>query len=203
MGALSPWHILLVVVIAFLVFGVGGFKKLGRKGAERVKDTGAGLKGAAQELQGAYNEPANTDSAIYQTTKAGREKAADLGTSALDAAKEARDEVAGMADDARQAAGGAEPQTAVGRAARATADAARDVRAGVTDADHEPESKLGRAAKSAGDAAKARADMLGDTAAEFRAGVEGAPAAADAPAVEAPAADAPPAEPPAAPSEPA
>lgn len=199
MGSLSPWHILLVVVVAFLVFGVGGFKKLGRKGAERVKDTGAGIKGAAQELQGAYNEPANTDSAIYQTTKAGREKAADLGTSALDAAKEARDEVAGMADDARQAAGGAEPQTAVGRAARAAGDAARDVRAGVTDAEHEPSSKLGRAAKSAGDAAKARADMLGETAAEFRAGVEGeAPAveaAAEAPAVEAPAADAPPAGP--------
>ena len=101
MGALSPWHIALVVVIAFLVFGVSGFKKIGRKSADRVKDTGQSLKGAAQELQSSYQEPANTDSAIYQTTKAGREKAAELGTSALDAAKEARDEVANMAEIGR------------------------------------------------------------------------------------------------------
>ena len=181
MGALSPWHIALVVVIAFLVFGVSGFKKIGRKSADRVKDTGQGIKGAAQELQSSYQEPANTDSAIYQTTKAGREKAAELGTSALDAAKEARDEVANMAEDAKGAAGGAEPQTAVGRAARAAGDAARDMRAGVTDAEHDPESSLGKAAKSVGDAAKARVDMLGETATEFKAGVDGEPPAVEPP----------------------
>ena len=195
MGSLSPWHILLVVVVAFLVFGVSGFKKIGRKSADRVKDTGQGLKGAAQELQASYAEPANTDSTIYQTTKAGREKAAELGTTALDAAKEARDEVAAMADDAKASAGGAEPQTAAGRAARAVGDTARDMRSGMTDAEHEPQSTLGKAAKSAGDAAKARVDMLGETANEFKAGVDGAPAeaAAEPAAVEAPAADAPPA----------
>ena len=198
MGALSPWHIALVVLIAFLVFGVSGFKKIGRKSADRVKDTGQGLKGAAQELQASYQEPANTDSTIYQTTKASREKAAELGTTALDAAKEARDEVAAMADDARSSAGGAEPQTAAGRAARAVGDTARDMRAGMTDAEHEPESSLGKAAKAAGDAAKARVDMLGETANEFKAGVDGEPAPVEAPAepaaVEAPPADAPPAE---------
>ena len=99
MGSLSPWHIALVVVVGFLIFGVGGSKKLFRKGANRVKDTGSGIKGAAQELQTSMGEEANTDSAIYQATVAGKEKAAAVGTSALDAAKEARESVASLADD--------------------------------------------------------------------------------------------------------
>jgi Sec-independent protein translocase protein TatA len=204
MGALSPWHIALVVVVGFLIFGVGGSKKLFRKGANRVKDTGAGIKGAAQELQTSFGEEANTDSAIYQTTKAGKEKAAAVGASALDAAKEARDEVASMTDDAKSAAGGAEPQTAVGRATRAVTESARDIREGVTNEEHEPQSALGKAAKSAGDAAKSRVDMLGDTATAFKDGIEGEPAAAAAAPEALPApADAPGQTPPAAPTDPA
>lgn len=197
MGSLSPWHIALVVVIGFLIFGVGGSKKLFRKGADRVKDTGTGIKGAAQELQASMAEEANTDSAIYQATVAGKEKAQAVGTSALEAAKEARDGVAGLADDAKSSAGGAEPQTAVGRATRAVTDSARDIREGVTNEEHEPQSTLGKAAKSAGDAAKARVDMLGDTANAFKEGVEGqpAPAAAADAALPAPDATAAPAEP--------
>lgn len=202
MGSLSPWHIALVVVVGFLIFGVGGSKKLFRKGANRVKDTGAGIKGAAQELQTSMAEEADTDSTIYQATVAGREKAAAVGTSALEAAKEAREEVAGMADDAKASAAGAEPQTTVGRAVRAVGDSARDIRAGVTEEEHEPQSALGKAAKTAGDAAKARVDMLGETATAFKEGVEGAPEsaaaagepAALAPAPDPPAADAPPAD---------
>ncbi|MGI9117459.1 MAG: hypothetical protein ACR2JV_07470 [Gaiellales bacterium] len=193
MFGLSPVHILLVVIVGFLIFGVGGSKKLFRKGADRVKDTGTGIKGAAQELQTSFNEEANEDSAIYQATRAGKEKAAAVGTSALDAAKEARDEVAGLADDARASAGGAEPQTAVGRAARAVGESARDIRSGVAEDDHEPQSALGKAAKSAGDAAKSRVDMLGETATAFKEGVEGEPApdSAALPAPETPASEPP------------
>ncbi len=191
MGSLSPWHIALVVVIGFLIFGVGGSKKLFRKGADRVKDTGSGIKGAAQELQTSFNEEANTDSAIYQATRSGKEKAAAVGTSALDAAKEARDGVASLTDDAKSSAGGADPQTAIGRATRAVTDSARDIREGVTNEEHEPQSTLGKAAKTAGDAAKSRVDMLGDTATAFKEGVEGQPAAEVEPPAALPAPDAP------------
>lgn len=193
MFGLSPVHILLVVVVGFLIFGVGGSKKLFRKSADRVKDTGAGIKGAAQELQTSFNEEANTDSAIYQATVAGKEKAQAVGNSALDAAKEARDGVASLADDAKSSATGAEPQTAVGRATRAVTDSARDIRDGVTNEEHEPQTALGKAAKSAGDAAKSRVDMLGDTATAFKEGVEGQPAPAADEAAALPAADAAPA----------
>ena len=88
-----------------------------------------------------------------------------------------RDDLAGLADDAKSSAGGAEPQTAIGRATRAVTDSARDIREGVTNEEHEPQSSLGKAAKTAGDAAKARVDMLGDTANAFKEGVEGQPAA--------------------------
>jgi Sec-independent protein translocase protein TatA len=197
MGSFSPWHIALVVVVGFLIFGVGGSKKLFRKGANRVKDTGSGIKGAALELQTSMGEEANTDSAIYQATVAGKEKAAAVGTSALDAAKEAREGVASLADDAKSSAGGSEPQTAVGRATRAVADSARDIREGVTNEEHEPQSTLGKAAKGAGDAAKSRVEMLGDTAQAFKEGVEGQPepvASADPAALPA-AAPAPPVDP--------
>ena len=186
MFGLSPVHILLVVVVGFLIFGVGGSKKLFRKSADRVKDTGAGIKGAAQELQTSFNEEANTDSAIYQATVAGKEKAQAVGNSALDAAKEARDGVASLADDAKSSATGAEPQTAVGDGTRGATD-------GVTNEEHEPQSALGKAAKSAGDAAKSRVDMLGDTATAFKEGVEGQPAPAADEAAALPAADAAPA----------
>ena len=188
MFGLSPVHILLVVVVGFLIFGVGGSKKLFRKSADRVKDTGAGIKGAAQELQASMQEEANTDSAIYQATVAGKEKAQSVGTSALEAAKEARDGVASLTDDAKSSAAGAEPQTAIGRATRAVTDSARDIRDGVTIDEHEPQSALGKAAKTAGDAAKSRVEMLGDTATAFKEGVEGQPApdAAEAAALPAP-----------------
>ena len=179
MFGLSPVHILVVVVIGFLVFGVGGSKKLFRRGADRVKETGGGIKGAATELQASLGEEADENSAVYRATVAGREKAAEGATIALEAAKEARDEVAGLADDARAGATGEEPQTAIGRAARSVSDTARDVRAGITsdeDVEHEPQTALGKAAKSVGDSAKSRVDMLGETAAEFKAGVEGVPA---------------------------
>ena len=173
MGSLSPWHIALVVVVAFIVFGVGGFKRIGRRSADQVKATGRGLKDAAQELQSSYAEPVDEGSAAYQAARGGRELATSAGTAAAAAAREARDGLAGIADDTRSAVGGAEPQTAVGRAAQSVAGVARDVRDGVTDGDAEPQSALGRAAKSAGDAAKSRVDMLGDTAAAFKEGVDG------------------------------
>ncbi len=204
MFGLTPIQILIVVAIGFLVFGVGGSKKLFRRGANRVKDTGGGIKGAATELQASLGEEADENSAIYRATVAGREKATEGATIALEAAKEARDEVAGLAEDARAGATGAEPQTAIGRAARSVSDTARDVRAGITsdeDAEHEPQTALGKAAKSVGDSAKARVDMLGETASEFAAGIEGAPAAEATPSATEPAAlpaadDSPPAAPP-------
>ncbi len=204
MFGLTPIQILIVVVIGFLVFGVGGSKKLFRRGANRVKDTGGGIKGAATELQASLGEEADENSAIYRATVAGREKATEGATIALEAAKEARDEVAGLAEDARAGATGAEPQTAIGRAARSVSDTARDVRAGITsdeDAEHEPQTALGKAAKSVGDSAKARVDMLGETASEFAAGIEGAPAVEATPSATEPAAlpaadDSPPAAPP-------
>ena len=191
MFGLTPIQILIVVVIGFLVFGVGGSKKLFRRGANRVKDTGGGIKGAATELQASLGEEVDENSAIYRATVAGREKATEGATIALEAAKEARDEVAGLADDARAGATGEEPQTAVGRAARSVSDTARDVRAGITsddDTEHEPQTTLGKAAKSVGDSAKARVDMLGETASEFAAGIEGAPAGEDTPVAAEPAA---------------
>lgn len=190
MFGLTPIQILIVVVIGFLVFGVGGSKKLFRRGANRVKETGGGIKGAATELQASLGEEADENSAIYRATVAGREKATEGATIALDAAKEARDEVAGLADDARAGAKGEEPQTAIGRAARSVSDTARDVRAGITsddDAEHEPQTAIGKAAKSVGDSAKARVDMLGETASEFAAGIEGAPAAEATPSATEPA----------------
>jgi len=204
MFGLTPIQILIVVVIGFLVFGVGGSKKLFRRGANRVKDTGGGIKGAATELQASLGEEADENSAIYRATVAGREKATEGATIALEAAKEARDEVAGLAEDARAGATGEEPQTAIGRAARSVSDTARDVRAGITsdeDAEHEPQTALGKAAKSVGDSAKARVDMLGETASEFAAGIEGAPAVEATPSATEPAAlpaadDSPPAAPP-------
>ena len=191
MFGLTPIQILIVVAIGFLVFGVGGSKKLFRRGANRVKDTGGGIKGAATELQASLGEEVDENSAIYRATVAGREKATEGATIALEAAKEARDEVAGLADDARAGATGEEPQTAVGRAARSVSDTARDVRAGITsddDTEHEPQTTLGKAAKSVGDSAKARVDMLGETASEFAAGIEGAPAGEDTPVAAEPAA---------------
>ena len=191
MFGLTPIQILIVVVIGFLVFGVGGSKKLFRRGANRVKETGGGIQGAATELQASLGEEADENSAIYRATVAGREKATEGATIALEAAKEARDEVAGLADDARAGAKGEEPQTAIGRAARSVSDTARDVRAGITsddDTEHEPQTTLGKAAKSVGDSAKARVDMLGETASEFAAGIEGAPAVEATPSAAEPAA---------------
>lgn len=191
MFGLTPIQILIVVAIGFLVFGVGGSKKLFRRGANRVKETGGGIKGAATELQSSLGEEADENSAIYRATVAGREKATEGATIALEAAKEARDEVAGLAEDARAGATGEEPQTAIGRAARSVSDTARDVRAGITrddDTEHEPQTALGKAAKSVGDSAKARVDMLGETASEFAAGIEGAPAVEATPSAAEPAA---------------
>jgi Sec-independent protein translocase protein TatA len=199
---LSLWQILIVVAIGFLVFGVGGSKKLFRRGANRVKDTGDAVKGAAAELQSSYTAPADENSAAYRAARTGREKATEGATAAIEAAKEAREEIAGLADDAKASAGGAEPQTAIGRAAKSVGDTARDVRAGVAGDDeaegYEPQTKIGKAAQSAKGAASARVEMLGETAQEFRAGIEGEPAPeAAAPADEPaalPAADEPPAE---------
>lgn len=203
MFGLSLWQILIVVAIGFLVFGVGGSKKLFRRGANRVKDTGEAVKGAAAELQASYTAPADENSAAFRAARTGREKATEGATAAIEAAKEAREEIAGLADDAKASAGGAEPQTAVGRAAKSVGDTARDVRAGVAAGDedgegYEPQTKIGKAAQSAKEAASARVEMLGETAQEFRAGVEGQPAPEAAPAAEEPAAlpaaDEPPAE---------
>lgn len=202
MFGLSLWQILIVVVIGFLVFGVGGSKKLFRRGANRVKDTGEAVRGAAAELQSSYTAPADENSAAYRAARTGREKATEGATAAIEAAKEAREEIAGLADDAKASAGGAEPQTAIGRAAKSVGDTARDVRAGVAGDDeaegYEPQTKIGKAAQSAKEAASARVEMLGETAQEFRAGIEGEPAPEAAAAAEEPAAlpaaDEPPAE---------
>jgi hypothetical protein len=64
------------------------------------------------------------------------------------------------------------------------------VRAGITsddDVEHEPQTAIGKAAKSVGDSAKARVDMLGETASEFAAGIEGAPVGEATPAAAEPA----------------
>ncbi|MFM9125812.1 MAG: twin-arginine translocase TatA/TatE family subunit, partial [Actinomycetota bacterium] len=125
MFGLSLWQILIVVAIGFLVFGVGGSKKLFRRGANRVKDTGDAVKGAAAELQSSYSAPVDENSAAYRAARTGREKATEGATAAIEAAKEAREEIAGLADDAKASAGGAEPQTAIGRAAKSVGDTAR------------------------------------------------------------------------------
>ena len=191
MFGLTLWQILIVVAIGFLVFGVGGTKKLLRRTGNRIKQTGQSVKGAAGELQANYNSEADSDSAMYRAASSGREKVTEGAALALDVAKEAREEIASIADDARGTVGGAEPQTAVGRAARAVTDSARDVRAGVVGDDggeeYQPQTALGKAAKSASETAKARVDMLSETASEFRAGIEGVPAAETAAATETPA----------------
>ncbi len=187
MFGLTIWQILIVVAIGFLIFGVGGTKKLARRATGRVKDTGQGIKGAAGELQASWNAEADPDSAAYRAAQSGRQTATHGATVAIEAAKEARDGIAGMAGDAKSSVGGAEPQTGVGRAARAIGDTARDVAAGVVeDEDHTPQTKVGKAAQSVSETAKARVGMLGETASEFRAGIDGVPEAAPA-APEAPA----------------
>lgn len=178
MFGLSPWHIGLVIVIGFLVFGVGGGKKLFRRAGDRIKDTGSGIKGAAKELQTSFGEEADENSAVYRTTKAGREKASEGATIAMGAAKEARSELANLVDDARAGATGEDPQTAIGRAARSVSASAQDMRAAIGEGSdqHDPQTALGKATKTAGETAKAHVGMLGEAAAEFRAGVEGTPA---------------------------
>ncbi len=177
MFGLTLWQIGIVIVIGFLVFGIGGSKKLFRRAGDRVKDTGSGIKGAAQELQASFGEEADENSAVYRTTKAGREKASEGATIALDAAKEARSELANLVDDARAGATGADPQTAIGRAARSVSASAQDMRAavGAGSDQHEPQTALGKATKTAGETAKAHVGLLGEAATEFRAGVEGTP----------------------------
>ena len=94
MFGLSLWQILIVVAIGFLVFGVGGSKKLFRRGANRVKDTGEAVKGAAAELQSSYTAPVDENSAAFRAARTGREKATEGATAAIEAAKEAREEIA-------------------------------------------------------------------------------------------------------------
>jgi|GEM_PF-2049652 len=179
MFGLTLWQIGIVVVIGFLVFGVGGSKKLFRRAGDRIKDTGSGIKGAAQELQTSFGEEADENSAVYRTTKAGREKASEGAAIALDAAKEARSELTNLVDDARAGATGQDPQTAIGRAARSVSASAQDMRAAIGEGSdqHEPQTTLGKATKTAGETAKAHVGLLGEAATEFRAGVEGTPAA--------------------------
>ncbi len=179
MFGLTLWQIGIVIVIGFLVFGIGGSKKLFRRAGDRVKDTGSGIKGAAQELQASFGEEADENSVVYRTTKAGREKASEGATIALDAAKEARSELGNLVDDARAGATGADPQTAIGRAARSVSASAQDIRAAIGEGSdqHEPQTALGKATKTAGETAKAHVGLLGEAATEFRAGVEGTPAA--------------------------
>jgi len=173
---LSLWQILIVVVIAFVLFGAGGFKRMGRKAGQRMRDTGSGIKSAAGELQSSYASEADPDSAAFRAARAGREKATEGATLAVEAAKEARQEIAGAVDDARSSAGGAEPQTAIGKAARAVGDSARDVRAGLTEGESaDPQTAAGRAARGISETAKARVEMIGDGAREFQAGLEGRP----------------------------
>ncbi len=188
---LTIWQILIVVAIGFLIFGVGGTKKLARRAGDRIKDTGQGIKGAAGELQSSWNEEADPNSAAFRAAQTGRQTATQGAAVAVEAAKEARDGIAGMAGDAKSSAGGAEPQTAVGRAARAVGDSAREIAAGVVeDEGHTPQTKLGKAAQSVSETAKSRVGILGETASEFRAGIDGEPLPEDAPAV-APAPEAP------------
>lgn len=175
MFGLSLWQILIVVVIAFLVFGVGGFKRIGRSAGQRVRDTGSGIKGAAAELQDSYAQTPDTESAAYRAARTGREKASEGATLAIESAKEAREGIAGAVDDAKSGAAGEDPQTAIGRAARAVGDSARDVRAGLAGEDADPETAAGRAARGISDTARARVEMLGDGAREFKAGLDGQP----------------------------
>ncbi len=179
MFGLTLWQIGIVIVIGFLVFGIGGSKKLFRRAGGRIKDTGSGIKGAALELQTSFGEEADENSAIYRTTKAGREKASEGATIAMDAAKEARSELGNLVDDARAGATGQDPQTAIGRAARSVSASAQDMRAAIGEGSdqHEPQTVLGKATKTAGETAKAHVGLLGEAATEFRAGVEGTPAA--------------------------
>ncbi len=179
MFGLTLWQIGIVIVIGFLVFGIGGSKKLFRRAGGRIKDTGSGIKGAALELQTSFGEEADENSAVYRTTKAGREKVSEGATIAMDAAKEARSELGNLVDDARAGATGQDPQTAIGRAARSVSASAQDMRAAIGEGSdqHEPQTVLGKATKTAGETAKAHVGLLGEAATEFRAGVEGTPAA--------------------------
>ncbi len=182
MFGLTLWQIGIVIVIGFLVFGIGGSKKLFRRAGGRIKDTGSGIKGAALELQTSFGEEADENSAVYRTTKAGREKVSEGATIAMDAAKEARSELGNLVDDARAGATGQDPQTAIGRAARSVSASAQDMRAAIGEGSdqHEPQTTLGKATKTAGETAKAHVGLLGEAATEFRAGVEGTPAAESA-----------------------
>ena len=77
MFGLTPIQILIVVVIGFLVFGVGGSKKLFRRGANRVKgpngfgDNTAWARSRLKKVPGWLSLPCNS---------AAREESAGLGS---------------------------------------------------------------------------------------------------------------------------
>jgi sec-independent protein translocase protein TatA len=60
--ALQPWHLLVIAVVAFLLFGARRLPELG-------KGLGEGLKGFKEGLKG-INDPAPTTTAQQNTTPA-------------------------------------------------------------------------------------------------------------------------------------
>jgi sec-independent protein translocase protein TatA len=68
MGALSPWHIAIVVIVGLLVFGPKKLPELGRSVGSGLRDFRTGLSGDADETPTPVVEATSTP--VVQTTTA-------------------------------------------------------------------------------------------------------------------------------------
>jgi sec-independent protein translocase protein TatA len=68
MGALSPWHIAIVVIVGLLVFGPKKLPELGRGVGSGLRDFRKGLSGEADETPTPVVEATSTP--VVQTTTA-------------------------------------------------------------------------------------------------------------------------------------
>jgi sec-independent protein translocase protein TatA len=68
MGALSPWHIAVIVVVGLLIFGPKKLPELGRGVGSGLRDFRKGLSGEADETPAPVVEAASTP--VVQTTTA-------------------------------------------------------------------------------------------------------------------------------------
>ena len=68
MGALSPWHIAIVVIVGLLIFGPKKLPELGRGVGSGLRDFRKGLAGEADETPAPVVEAASTP--VVQTTTA-------------------------------------------------------------------------------------------------------------------------------------
>lgn len=65
MGAFQPWHLIVVLVIALIVFGPGKLPDIGSALGKSVRDFKAGISGADEEPKAATG---SETSAVHATT---------------------------------------------------------------------------------------------------------------------------------------